>query len=363
MDSADPGGIPASKISRKENFIRALNGEYTETIPVWMMRQAGRYMDEYQKIRSENSFERICTTPELAAQVTCMPVSKFHFDAAIIFSDILFVVEPFGFDLSYVPGPQIDPYLHDPSQDNMFVPYSASEKLGFVGRAIEASLKCLPDDFPMIGFCGAPFTVFCFLCGLKGAKDYSKAYRFMSNYPGQTARILQTITDISIDYLRMQIKAGANYVQVFDTFAGELSTYEFERWSRPYLQKIFDALEYTNVPRGLYIRNSNHLLEEISRMSFESFCLDWKSSLLDASKILEGKSLQGNLNPYMLLGPKQDVVEQTHRILNDMADVPGFIFNLGHGIPPAARIENVQAVVDTVHAFERKHGARISRKG
>jgi len=357
MNESNAGGIPASKISRKENFLTALNGDFTDTVPVWMMRQAGRYMPEYRKIRDENSFEKICRTPELAAQVTCMPVRQFGFDAAIIFSDILFIIEPFGFDLSYVPGPQIDPHLHDPGQVSKFEPYDVAAELGFVGRAIETTLKCLPDKLPMIGFCGAPFTVFCFLCGLRGAKDYAKAYRFMSNYPSETARILNVIADVSIDYLRMQIRAGADYVQVFDTFAGELSTYEFERWSRPYLQKIFDGLDRTDVPRGLYIRNSNHLLEEISRMSFESFCLDWKTSPVEAHEILKPKSLQGNLNPYMLLGPKEEVVEQTKRILRDMSDTPGYIFNLGHGIPPEASPENVRAVVETVHAFERNRHA------
>ena len=188
-----------------------------------------------------------------------------------------------------------------------------------------------------------------------GAKDYHKPYQFLSNYPTETAVILDAIAEVSLDYLKMQIEAGADYVQVFDTFAGELSEDEFRIWSMPYLNKIFDGLkEHGNGFSGLFIRNSNHLLKAAAELNLDCFSVDWKTSIKDAAALLHPKCVQGNLNPYLMPGPQDRVLEQTHQILSSMNGTPGYIFNLGHGILPNASMDNVAAVVKAVHSFQRK---------
>jgi uroporphyrinogen decarboxylase len=317
------------------------------------MRQAGRYMAEYRRVRERHSFEEICKTPRIAAEVTASPVQVFDLDAAIIFSDILFLIEPFGFGLSYKPGPEIRPYLEEPDQADRFKPYDPSERLSFVAEAISESRKLLGTDIPIIGFSGAPFTIFSFLCGVKGARGFHKPYGFLATYPEETKEILQVLSEITIDYLKMQVRAGAVYVQLFDTFAGELSEEEFEIWARPYLKYIVDGLNQDNIRSGLFIRNSNHLLKSIADLDTTCFSVDWKTDITQAARLLKPKTLQGNLNPNLLLGPRDDVVVKTMEILESMKDYPGYIFNLGHGVLPDTPPDNVKALVETVHAFER----------
>ncbi|MBD3218550.1 MAG: uroporphyrinogen decarboxylase [candidate division Zixibacteria bacterium] len=352
-DTKREGIATTDKMTKRELFLANLEGRLTSRTPVWMMRQAGRYMKEYREVRSRHSFEEICKTPGVAADVTCTPVNMFDLDAAIVFSDILFVIEPFGFKLTYEPGPKIDPYLTERDQAAKFKKYDAANHLSFVGDAIAGAQRCLGPDIPMIGFCGAPFTIFCFLCGVQGARGFFKPYRYMMNYPEETHAILQVLSEISLDYLKMQVEAGADYVQLFDTFAGELSAREFEVWEKPYLDYIINGLNESNIPNGIFIRSSNHLIDNVSAMKTTSFCVDWKSDLKEVSKRLNPKIVQGNLNPNLMLGPRQKVIERARQILEDMRDYPGYIFNLGHGVLPDTPPENVKAVVETVHAFER----------
>ncbi len=345
------------QMTKKQLFLANLRGEYTTRVPVWMMRQAGRYMREYREIRARHSFEEICKTPELAAEVTAQPIEAFGMDAAIIFSDILFIVEPVGFDLAYEPGPVITPLLSHPNQITQFEIYDPKARLAFVGEAIIEAKKRLGDDLPMIGFCGGPFTVFCFLCGARGAKEYDKAYKFMANYPDLTMDILEMLSELSLQYLRMQIEAGADYVQIFDTFAGELSEEEFIIWAMPYLVKITEGLRAYHTPSGLYIKNSNHLLGSIRRIRVDCVSIDWRTKLDRAVNKLAPKTLQGNLNPYLMLGRKENILPAAEQILRTMESYPGYIFNLGHGVLPDTPVENVRALVQTVQSFERNRGA------
>jgi uroporphyrinogen decarboxylase len=345
------------QMTKKQLFLANLRGEYTTRVPVWMMRQAGRYMREYREIRARHSFEEICKTPQLAAEVTAQPIEAFGPDAAIIFSDILFIVEPLGFNLAYEPGPVITPLLSHPNQITQFEIYDPKERLAFVGEAIIEAKKRLGDDLPMIGFCGGPFTVFCFLCGAKGAREYDKAYKFMANYPDLTIDILEMLTELSLQYLRMQIEAGADYIQIFDTLAGELSEEEFNIWAMPYLVKIAEGLKAFQTPSGLYIKNSNHLLDSIRRIRVDCVSLDWKTKLDRAVNKLVPKSLQGNLNPYLLLGRSEIILQTAEKILRTMESYPGYIFNLGHGVVPDTPVENVRALIQFVQSFERNRGA------
>lgn len=332
-------------------FKSNLAGQKTSRVPIWIMRQAGRYLPEYREVRSRMGFEEMCKDPEVASQVTVMPIDKFGFDAAVIFSDILYIVEPFGFDLRYNPAPKIAPLLENPDQSKMFEQFDPAEKLAFVSEVVRATRIRLGDSRAVIGFCGAPFTVFSFLCGYMGAKEMYRPYAYLMKYPKEAEHILTTLAEISLEYLKMQARAGADYVQVFDTAAGELSEAEFRRFSMPYLKYIFEGLKSSKIPSGLYIKNSNHLLDAVSELPLSSFCVDWKTPLKTASEKLKPVSLQGNLNPNLMIGPKEKVEREAVRILNEMADYPGFIFNLGHGILPPTPEENVRRLVATVRAF------------
>ncbi len=340
-------------MNKSELFIANLEGKLTSKIPVWLMRQAGRYMAEYRKVRARHSFEEICKTPSIAAEVTADPVRIFDLDAAIIFSDILFIIEPFGFDLSYEPGPEIRPNLEESGQAGQFIPFDPSKRLSFVAEAIVEARRRIGPEIPMIGFSGAPFTIFSFLCGVKGARGFHRPYGYLARYPQETKAILQVLSEVTLNYLKMQVRAGAIYVQLFDTFAGELSEEEFEIWARPYLKYILDGLNEAGIPSGLFIRNSYHLLRSIAGLDTTCFSVDWKTDINAAASILKPKTLQGNLNPNLLLGPREAVIEKTREILDSMKNYPGYIFNLGHGVLPDTPPENVKALVETVHAYER----------
>jgi len=350
----------AVTMNRRELFLANLKGEYTNRTPVWLMRQAGRYMEEYRHLRAKHSFEDICKTPGLAAEVTMQPMKAFDLDAAIVFSDILFVVESFGFDLSYKPAPVITPFLDSPDQVHNFISFDVRDRLSFVSEAIVESRKRLGNDYPLIGFCGAPFTVFCFLCGVRGMKEFHKPYKFILENPVESGIILDILAETSLEYLKMQIDSGVGYVQLFDTFAGELSAEEFEVWSLPYLNRIVNWLNDYKAYTGLYIRNSNHLLDSLSRLSVDSVCIDWKTPMTFAAEKLAPRALQGNLNPHLMLGSKDRVIENVNTILKSMSQYPGYIFNLGHGVLPDTPLENVKTLVETVHAFERNVGERKS---
>jgi uroporphyrinogen decarboxylase len=343
-------------MTRRELFLANLRGEYTTRTPVWLMRQAGRYMKEYREIREKYSFEKICKTPKIAADVTMQPIKAFGPDAAIIFSDILFVVESFGFDLSYKPAPVITPLLESPDQVSNFVSYDVRDRLSFVSEAIVECRRRLGVDYPLIGFCGAPFTVFCFLCGVRGMKEFHKPYKFIIQNPVESGVILDILADISLEYLKIQIDSGVDYVQLFDTFAGELSAEEFEAWSLPYLNRIVNGLNDHNAYTGLYIRNSNHLLKSLRQLSVDSVCIDWKTPLNKAAEILAPKTLQGNLNPYLMLGSQDHILQNADTLMKSIEKYPGYIFNLGHGVLPDTPVENVRALVEAVHAFERNIG-------
>lgn len=342
-------------MTKRELFLANAYGQYTERTPIWIMRQAGRYLPEYRRVREEYSFEEICKTPKLAAEVTMQPVDIFGFDAAIIFSDILFVLEPLGFDLRYEPGPILSPLLEKPEQIKKLKSYEPETHLSFVAEALVETRKRLADDTALLGFCGAPFTLFCYLCGSTNGDGSGKALNFLNNYPHESRFLLDTLSDISAGYLTMQIKAGADAVQIFDTSAGELSSEEFRQWSFPYLDKIIDRIKRLNGIVSLFIKGTHHLLDDINRLKADIISVDWMTPISEARSKLRPKTIQGNLNPNTLFGTGDNVIAEATGILDSMSDYPGFIFNLGHGILPETPVENVRALVETVHSYRRKN--------
>jgi uroporphyrinogen decarboxylase len=340
-------------LNKKEIFLANANGKLTPRFPVWIMRQAGRYLDDYRKIREKHSFVEICKNPELAARVTVQPVEKFDLDAAIIFSDILFILEPLGIKLEYKPGPEISPILKDPRQFSKFHRFDPADRLSFVSETIARTGEIIGDRAALVGFSGAPFTLFCYLCGSQGHTGYQNAIGFLTNYPEEGEELLALLSDLVTDYLLMQYRAGADVIQLFDTWAGELPESDFDQWARPYLERIVGRLRQENRLSSLYIRGTSQLLDSLRKIDADIFSIDWKTPLPLARRILAPRALQGNLNPAIMLGPQDVVAERTQEILNIMKDYPGFIFNLGHGILPATPEENVKTLVETVHNFRR----------
>jgi uroporphyrinogen decarboxylase len=344
-------------MTKKELFMANVRGEYTDHTPIWIMRQAGRYLPEYREFKKNYSFEQLCRTPRAAAEVTAQPIEILDLDAAIIFSDILLILEPLGINLRFDPGPIISPHLEKPEQIASYSAFDPADKLQFVGDAIAETRKRLGDDIPILGFCGAPFTVFCYLCGTRGARDFFKTIRFLSNHPAEGKKVLSILTDLSIKYLKMQISAGADAVQIFDTWAGELSADEFSEWSLPYLGKILSALAKENAITSLYIKGLHQFLDIIPSLNLDIVSVDWKVPMSVASHSLSPMTLQGNLNPLTLLGPEELVVNKTRQLLDEMKRYNGYIFNLGHGILPETPVSNVKTLVKTVHEYKRNRDA------
>jgi uroporphyrinogen decarboxylase len=340
-------------MTKKELFMANIRREHTSRVPIWIMRQAGRYLPEYRDFRKNMTFEALCKNPKAVAEVTAQPIEILNLDAAIIFSDILLILEPLGVNLTFDPGPIISPYLEEGRQVAGYHGFDPAVKMDFVGKALVETRKRIGNDIPLLGFCGAPFTVLCYLCGTKGAKDFYKTVRFLTNYPKEGEKVLELLTKVSVSYLKMQLNSGADAVQIFDTWAGELSQDEFMSWSYPYLKTIFDELKKDGAVTSIYIKNSYHLLEKMANINADIVSLDWRVPLKEAREIFPNKTLQGNLDPHLLLAPKETVIKRAAEILNEAKDFPGFIFNLGHGILPETPVENVKALVSTVHNFER----------
>jgi uroporphyrinogen decarboxylase len=341
-------------MTKRELFLANLRGEHTARTPIWIMRQAGRYLPEYREYKKKFTFEQLCRTPKAAAEVTAQPIEILDLDAAIIFSDILLILEPLGVNLNFDPGPTIAPVLERPEQVEGYRAFDPAKHLWFVAEALIETRKRIGPDVPLLGFCGAPFTLFCYLCGIKGAKDFHKAVKFAISYPEVTEKLLDLLTGVSLEYLRMQIKAGADAVQIFDTWAGELASEEFCLLSYPYIKRITDELSRDGTYTSVYIKGTYHLLDHLAGLKSNVISVDWRTPLAEAARRLAPKTIQGNLDPHLILGPKDFVVRKARAMLEEMSGYPGYIFNLGHGILPETPVENVRALVETVHAFERK---------
>lgn len=301
-------------------FLRALRCEPVTRPPIWIMRQAGRYLPQYRALRAQHSFQTLVHTPELAAQVTHLPIDLFGFDAAILFSDILVVAEVFGFQIDFVEGQGMK--LRPPKEATEL---PVQTTLHYVPQAIELLKKTLA--VPLIGFCGGPYTV----C------------RYMERL---TPEWLGKVTDASIEYLKMQVKAGVDVIQIFDSWAGHLSPAEFHTLALPYLTRLVQAIKPLSKPLILFCRGSHHYLSELIALGPAAIGFDWEVELSEiAQRVPLHIAIQGNLNPKLLNGPLSLLEPAVNHLLESMQNRPGFIFNLGHGIEPSASVENVRWLV------------------
>jgi len=332
-----------------DTFLKACRGEKTDYTPVWLMRQAGRYLPEYQKVRSKVDFLTLCKTPELAAEVTIQPVDILKVDAAILFSDILVPIEPMGMKLEF--SESKGPILYDPIRNDIAVSklrrIKAEEDVPFVMEAIKILVKKL--NVPLIGFSGAPFTLATYMIEGGSSKNFVNTKKMMYQTPELYARLMEKITDTVINYLQAQINAGVHAVQVFDSWAGILSPFDFEKYALPYVQKIVSTFK-GKVPVIYFAFNASAMLKKVKQSGADILGIDWRIDIADAVSALGNDvAVQGNLDPCLLFGTKDSIKDGVSRILQGAKGAKGHIFNLGHGILPETPVENAIAMVEAVH--------------
>ena len=336
----------------ESHFIRACRGRNSGRIPMWMMRQAGRYLPEYRTVRDKVSFSELCRTPELILEVVRQPLVRFDFDAAILFSDILTILEPMGVTFDFAEGgPRLDNPFDSPDDIARLQDCDVEKDLPFVYDAIRLIKREIPEK-PLIGFIGSPITLACYLIEGGGSKTFNKAKRFIHEHPKAAERLFERLADTSARYLAAQAEAGCDAVQVFDSWGGILSGPDYQRWSIPYLNRIFASLKGSSIPRILFVNNLApyaHLMRDID---CEVIGVDFRMDLASAFEQIPDKAIQGNLNPSALYGSPAEVAAETRRVLDAVAAPERFIFNLGHGIQPETPIDAVEAMVETVRSHK-----------
>jgi uroporphyrinogen decarboxylase len=315
-----------------------------------MMRQAGRYLPEYRKVREQHTFLDMCFKPDVAAEVTLQPIRRFGFDAAIIFSDILIFLPAMGLEVDFPGGgPQIANPIAGHDDVGKLRAIAPEAAIPEVYEAIRICVDQLAGRTPLIGFCGAPFTLACYAIEGKGSKDWSRAKAFLYSHPQAAADLLDKLADAGAAHLRAQLDAGAAAVQIFDSWAGSLSRADFDRYGKPYLRRLVDGARRPGVPVIVFARGVPG--EWLDGIGADMYNLDWRADLPAAYQLLNPAGVQGNLDPAFLLSSAELAVAEARRILTAMKGKERFVFNLGHGVLPPTPPETVRAVVDAVHGF------------
>lgn len=331
-------------------FLRALRGEDTPTAPVWFMRQAGRYLPEYMTLKEKHSFWEMCRQPEVACEVTMQPIRRLGVDAAILFQDIMTPLPPMGVNIDFAPGPVIDDPIRTAAQvDALRIP-EVDEIAPFVGDAIRLIRGECP--VPLIGFGGAPLTLATYLVEGSGSKEYAMFRAFLRREPAVAHALLDKVTEVSIRYLKAQVAAGAQAIQLFDSWAGLHDEATWRTFAMPYNRRILEALGETGVPRIYLAVGALHLFGAIAELPFEGISVDWRQPLTHVRSAFPGRTLQGNLDPVALLGPREVLRGDIERILHEGRG-GAHIFNLGHGMFRWADPETVKYAVEVVHGFDR----------
>lgn len=352
----EPAATSSTIALRNSPFLKACRGEPTDVTPVWLMRQAGRYMADYRAIRSKVSFLDLCKRPELATEVTVTAADRLGVDAAILFADILLILEPLGFDLEFAKGE--GPVIHNPIREAGDVDrvraFGDGDELSYVYEAVTSIRAALKPDMPLIGFAGAPFTLACYAIEGGGSRHYETAKSFMYRDPGAWDALLGRLVDATARYLNRQIAAGAQAVQLFDSWVGNLGPEDYRRFVQPHMRRLFGLLD-PSVPSIHFGTDTGSLLEAQRDAGGSVIGLDWRVELDAAWRRLgPGVAVQGNLDPIVLFAPIPEIERQVRRILTEAAGQPGHIFNLGHGILPQTPVDHVIALVDLVHTLSAR---------
>jgi uroporphyrinogen decarboxylase len=335
-------------------FLDAAFSKQTERPPVWMMRQAGRFMPEYWEIKNKYSFLEMCKTPELAADVTMLPVDLLGIDAAILFSDILVTGEAMGGDLSFTQG--IGPRFANPVStlaDVNALEVDVLDRLQYVADAIKVIQQRLDNKIPLIGFAGAPFTVMSYLVEGGSSKDFKKTKLFIHNNPEAAHLLLAKIAKVTADYLNLQIAAGVNAVQIFDSWALALSWNDYREFSHRYIQEIIANLNRKDIPVISFCKGSSVFAPMMAEAKPDVISVDWNADLLNIKNSLPaGIAVQGNLDPHILYADKPVIKKYILELFERMRGEKGFIFNLGHGIMPDIPFDNVKYAIEIVKGFK-----------
>lgn len=332
-------------------FLRACRRQHVERTPVWMMRQAGRYLPEYRAIRAKNDFLTMCKTPELVAEVTIQPVDLVGVDAAIIFSDILVIPEAMGMSLEMVESR--GPVLHGPVRSRTAVEALAiadpERSLRFLPEAIALTRRMLGGRVPLIGFAGSPWTLACYMVEGGGSKDFRHVKRMMLDEPRTFSLLLDKITRSVQLLLEAQLAAGADAVQIFDTWGGALSPDHFRKWSLDPIFRVVSGVRHSGQPMIVFCKGANHAIKEISEVGAEVVGVDWTVDLGDVRRLVNDRvALQGNLDPTILYASPEVIRHEVGSVLRKYGEGHGHVFNLGHGILPDVPVEHARAMIRAV---------------
>jgi uroporphyrinogen decarboxylase len=339
--------IERDGIDRKDLFLRACRGEALSRVPVWMMRQAGRYLPEYRAIRATHPFLEVCKTPDLAAEVSLQPFRVLGVDAIIVFSDILIPAEAMGMHLELNDaGPNLPSPIRGAADVASLRIFDPEQETKFLPEAIRRIVKSAGPDVPVLGFAAAPWTLACYMVEGKTKEGFSTVKSFLQHEPETFRLLLNKIAEATITYLRAQIDAGACAVQLFDTWCGELNLEDYENFALPAVQQIISAIA-GKVPVIYYTKASNHLMSAVARSGANVLSVDWRVDLAALRKSLGPKiALQGNVDPAILLGPTGKIREATQSALSALNGI-GHILNLGHGIFKQTPVENARLFIET----------------
>lgn len=340
-------------------FLRAARGEQTERPPVWLMRQAGRILPQYRAIRAKLSgFKELVETPSLACEVTIQPVDELDVDAAIIFSDILVIPEAMGLTYEMIKGK--GPFFPSTIQTEadvkrMVTGENAASELQYVYDAVSLTKKELNGRVPLIGFSGAPWTIFSYMIEGSGSKTFSKAKKMLYSNPTLSHQLLQKITDATIAYLKAKVRAGADLIQIFDSWAGILTKEHFNEFALPYIAQICDALD--DVPKTVFAKGAYFALGGIGQLDCNVVGMDWNMNIAKARMHVGNKVLQGNLDPCQLYGKPEEIQARTLRMIEEFGGK--HICNLGHGVYPDTPLDNVKVFVNTVKSYSYQPVAAV----
>ncbi len=332
-------------------FIKACKKEPVERTPIWVMRQAGRYLPEYRAIRDKYDFITMCKTPELAAEVTIQPVDLIGVDAAIIFSDILVIPEAMGMKLEMIEskGPKLYNPIRSVDHVNELKTIDPYKELKYVLDAVSLTKRQLNGRVPLIGFAGSPWTLMTYMVEGGGSKNFSEIKKFIYNQPDAAHKLLDLLADIVASYLSAKIESGANAVQIFDTWGGILSPDDFAQFSLQYITKVISKIKRSGEPVIIFAKGVHYKLDQLASCGADVIGLDWTMNLNSVRNMIGNKvALQGNLDPTILYSPKEKILKEAMNVLESFGKGSGHIFNLGHGILPDVNPENLKYLVDVV---------------
>ncbi len=340
-------------LTARDRMVRAASRQPVDGPPVWIMRQAGRYLPEYHEIRQLGTFMETCRHSDRAAEITCQPIRRFGMDAAVVFSDILVPAEAMGMDVSFEEGkgPKLGPALRSRADIERLHAFDPEESTGFLGDAIRKVRAELGEDRAIIGFCGAPFTTASYMIEGGSSRNFEHTKAMLHGSPEAFRELLERIVDALVPYLGMQVEAGADVLQVFDSWGGALSAATYTEMLRAPMERLICSAKALNVPVIVYVNGGGHLLELLADLGPDCVSIDWRVDPADArARVGDRVALQGNLDPSALFAPSDVVARLTGETLDGFGPEPGYIFNLGSGILPKTPVECVQAVVETVRA-------------